>query len=123
MPRDYYEVLGVARDASEADVKKAYRKLARQHHPDRNPGDKEAETRFKEVQEAYDVLSDKKKRQQYDRFGFAGTGAGAAGAGGPFRWGGGSAGGQEFDLGSFDPNDLASIFRQFGGMEGMGGMA
>ena len=71
MPRDPYEVLGVARSASEDEIKRAYRKLARQHHPDRNPGDKQAETRFKEVQDAYDVLSDKEKRQQYDRFGFA----------------------------------------------------
>src|SRR5438067_1843497 len=103
MPRDYYEVLGVARDASEADVKKAYRKLARQHHPDRNPGDKQAEARFKEVQEAYEVLSDKDKRTQYDRFGFAGPRAEAgAGAGGPFRWG---EGGQTFDFGNIDPGD------------------
>src|SRR5947209_10862233 len=92
MPRDYYEVLGVARDASEGDIKKAYRKLARENHPDRNPGDKQAEGRFKEVQEAYEVLSDKTKRAQYDRFGFAGPGAeaGAGGfEGGPFHWGGG----------------------------------
>ena len=81
MPRDYYEVSGRrSSDASEADIKKAYRKLARQYHPDRNPGDKQAEARFKEVQEAYDVLSDKTKRAQYDRFGFAGPGgAGRAG--------------------------------------------
>src|SRR5260370_2458434 len=72
MPRDYYDVLGVKRNASEDEIKKAYRKLARQYHPDRNPGDKQAETRFKEVQAAYDVLSDKTKRSQYDRFGEAG---------------------------------------------------
>ncbi len=82
MPRDYYEVLGVARDASEADIKKAYRKLARDYHPDRNPGDKQAETRFKEVQQAYEVLGDKNKRAQYDRFGFAGPEAGAGAGGG-----------------------------------------
>ncbi len=119
MPRDYYEVLGVPKGASEADIKKAYRKLARQYHPDRNPGDKQAETRFKEVQEAYDVLSDKSKREQYDRFGFAGPGPGFSGGGaggGPFRWGG--EGGQGFE---FDPSDLASIFRQFGGMGGGAG--
>src|SRR5262245_50289214 len=74
MPRDYYEVLGVKRDASEDDIKKAYRSLARKYHPDRNPGDKEAERNFKEVQDAYDVLSDKKKRSQYDQFGFSGPG-------------------------------------------------
>ena len=67
MPRDPYEVLGVARSASEDDIKKAYRKLARQFHPDRNPGDKQAETKFKEVQEAYDLVSDKEKRAQYDQ--------------------------------------------------------
>src|SRR5947208_16934581 len=86
MPRDYYEVLGVARDASEADIKKAYRKLARQYHPDRNPGDKTAETKFKEIQEAYDVLKDKTKRAQYDQFGFAGAeGMPGGGPGGGFR--------------------------------------
>src|SRR4051812_11371289 len=109
MPRDYYEVLGVARDASEADIKKAYRKLARDYHPDRNPGDKQAETRFKEVQQAYEVLGDKNKRAQYDRFGFAGPEAGA-GAGGPFRWGGGQGG---FEFQGMDPSDLASIHREF----------
>ena len=74
MPRDYYEVLGVPKTASEDEIKKSYRKLARQFHPDRNPGDKQAESRFKEVQDAYDILSDKKKREQYDRFGFVGPG-------------------------------------------------
>ncbi|MCK6506222.1 molecular chaperone DnaJ [Myxococcota bacterium] len=70
--RDYYEVLGVARDSTEADIKKAYRKLAMQYHPDRNPGDAEAEAKFKEVSEAYAVLSDAEKRGMYDRFGHAG---------------------------------------------------
>ena len=70
--RDYYEVLGVQRDASEADIKKAYRKLAMQYHPDRNPGDKEAENKFKETSEAYEVLSDSGKRKQYDQFGHDG---------------------------------------------------
>ncbi len=81
MPRDYYEVMGIAREASEADVKKAYRKLAHQFHPDRNPGDKTAESRFKEVQEAYDILSDKEKRKKYDQFGFAGPQMGDGGPG------------------------------------------
>jgi molecular chaperone DnaJ len=74
--RDYYEVLGVGRDAGESELKKAYRQLAMQYHPDRNPGDKPAEERFKEVSEAYAVLSDPDKRAQYDRFGTAGPGGG-----------------------------------------------
>jgi DnaJ-class molecular chaperone len=115
VPRDYYEVLGIGKDASETDVKKAYRKLARQYHPDRNPGDKSAESRFKEVQEAYDVLSDKGKRAQYDQFGFAGPNGAGGGAGGPFRW---QAGG--FDPGAFQAEDLSDILRQFG-MGGTGG--
>jgi DnaJ-class molecular chaperone len=111
MPRDYYEVLGVARNANEKDIKSAYRKLARQYHPDRNPGDKEAEGKFKEVQQAYDVLSDTKKREQYDRFGpgFEEM-AGAPGGGqGPFtfRWGGGGPGGGQF--GDFDLGDLGGM--------------
>jgi curved DNA-binding protein len=125
MPRDPYEVLGVARDASEDDVKKAYRKLARQHHPDRNPGDKQAESRFKEVQEAYDLVGDKEKRAKFDRFGFAGTGDspfGGGAGGGPFRWGSGTGtqGGPNFRFEGIDPDDLASIFGQFGGGAGGG---
>jgi curved DNA-binding protein len=110
MPRDYYEVLGVPRNASEADIKKAYRKLARQYHPDRNPGDKQAEARFKEVQEAYDVLNDKTKRVQYDRFGFAGPEFGGQG---PFRAQGGGPAGFEFQ--GVNPEDLESILGAFGG--------
>lgn len=83
--RDYYEVLGVSKDASENDIKKAYRKAAMKYHPDRNPGNKEAEEKFKEVNEAYAVLSDKDKRAKYDQFGHAGVdpnfGAGAGGSG------------------------------------------
>jgi DnaJ-class molecular chaperone len=124
MPRDYYEVLGVQRGASEDEIKKAYRKLAKQYHPDRNPGDKQAEERFKETQQAYEVLSDKSKREQYDRFGFSGPdGAfgGGGGAGGPFRGFGGQPGGSSFSFEGIDPNDVESILRQFG-MGGMGGM-
>src|SRR5207245_5820927 len=83
MPRDFYEVLGVQRDASEAEIKRAYRKLASKYHPDRNPGDKSAEARFKEIQEAYEVLSDKTKRARYDQFGSAdGSGFEGFGRGG-----------------------------------------
>ena len=78
--RDFYEILGVDRGASEADIKKAYRKLAIKYHPDKNPDDAEAESRFKEAAEAYEVLSDQQKRAKYDRFGHAGMG-GAAGDG------------------------------------------
>ena len=80
--RDYYEVLGVSRSASDAEIKKAYRALAKKYHPDMNPGDKEAEKKFKEASEAYAVLSDAEKRRQYDQFGHAAFDGGAGGAGG-----------------------------------------
>jgi molecular chaperone DnaJ len=84
--RDYYEVLGVDRNASEADLKKAYRRLAMKHHPDRNPGDAAAEEQFKEAKEAFEILSDGKKRAAYDQFGHAGVdqsaGAGFSSSGG-----------------------------------------
>lgn len=103
--RDYYEVLGVSRDASPEEIKKAYRKLARQYHPDANPGDKTAEERFKEIAEAYEVLSDPEKRANYDRFGHAGVnGQGFGGFGEGF-------GGFGTDFGGF--GDLFDIF--FGG--------
>src|SRR5208283_675830 len=91
--RDYYSVLGVNRDASDEDIKKAYRKLAMKHHPDRNPSDKTSEEKFKEAKAAYEILSDPKKRAAYDQFGHAGVeataGFGAAGARG---FGGGAEG-------------------------------
>ena len=81
--KDYYEVLGVEKTASAEEIKKAYRKKAIQYHPDKNPGDKEAEEKFKEAAEAYEVLSDPQKRQRYDQFGMAGMqGAGGFSGGG-----------------------------------------
>src|SRR3954465_5379520 len=81
--RDYYEILGVDRNASEDDIKKAYRKLAIKYHPDKNPDNKQAEEKFKEAAEAYEVLSDSSKRQRYDQFGHGGVGGkGGYGGGG-----------------------------------------
>jgi len=104
--RDFYDVLGVKKDASEADIKKAFRKLARKYHPDINPGDKSAEQKFKELNEAYEVLSDAKKRQQYDQFGHGafeqGFGQGAGpGAGGFGFEGFGGPGAEQFGRGGF----------------------
>src|SRR6186713_2734746 len=108
MPQDLYELLGVSRSASEDEIQKAYRKLARQYHPDRNPGDKAAEAKFKEVQEAYDVLGNKDKRAQFDRFGFVGDG------GFPGHSPGGAGGFQGFGPGNIDPEDLGEILGRFG---------
>src|SRR5215470_8519914 len=99
---DYYETLGVQRKASADDIRKAYRKLARKFHPDLNPGDKSAEDRFKNVQEAYDILSDSKKRQMYDQYGFYsenGFPGPPPGSQGPQ--------GQQFDFSGFDFSDFA----------------
>jgi molecular chaperone DnaJ len=93
--RDYYDVLGVSRSANEAEIKKAYRKLAIQFHPDKNPDDSSAEEKFKEAAEAYEILSDNQKRQRYDQFGHAGMGGGG---------GQGYGGGMNMD----------DIFSQFG---------
>ena len=96
--RDYYEVLGVPKDADDDALKKAYRKLAKKYHPDANPGDKEAEAKFKEASEAYSVLSDPQKRQQYDQFGHAAFDQGGAGAGGFGGFGGFDFNGDMGDL-------------------------
>ena len=94
--RDYYEVLGVERGASAEELKKAYRRLAMKHHPDRNPGDKQAEANFKEAKEAYEVLTDPARRAVYDQHGHAGVDAAAAGAGRPGGFGAGDAFGDIF---------------------------
>jgi molecular chaperone DnaJ len=106
--RDYYEVLGVARDAGEDDLKKAYRKLAMQWHPDRNQGNAEAEAKFKELNEAYDVLKDAEKRAAYDRFGHAAFEQGGPGGGGGFGGGGPFGGGGFEDI-------FEEMFGRFGG--------
>lgn len=109
MEKDYYKILGVERNASLADIKKAYRKLARKYHPDLNPGDKAAEERFKEIQQAYSVLSDPKKRSQYDRFGFVGDVP--PGGGGYRTYSSGFEGFDFSDLGSASFRDFfESIF-------------
>ena len=111
--RDYYEVLGVSKEATADQIKKAYRKKAIEFHPDKNPGDKVAEEKFKEAAEAYDVLSDSDKRSRYDQFGHAGV-SGAAGNGGPF---GGGFGGENMSM-----DDIFSMFGDiFGGRGGGGG--
>ncbi|MBQ8243318.1 MAG: molecular chaperone DnaJ [Bacteroides sp.] len=111
--RDYYEVLGVEKSASEAEIKKAYRKLAIQYHPDKNPGDKEAEEKFKEAAEAYSVLSDKDKRARYDQFGHEGMGAAGAGGFGNFS---------DFDLNDIFSSVFGHGFSGFGGFgSGFGG--
>ncbi len=107
MAKSLYDVLGVSKTASADDVKKAYRKLARQHHPDRNPGDGAAEERFKEVQQAYDVLSDPEKRKQYDTFGSADGRRGGAGTDARFGEG-------------FDFTDLGDLGDLLGGVFGRG---
>ena len=104
--RDYYEVLGVGRNADEAEIKKAYRKMAVKYHPDKNPGDKEAEESFKEAAEAYDVLSNSDKKAKYDRFGHQANASSASGGGGGYYGGGMS---------------MDDIFSQFGDIFGQGG--
>src|SRR5579884_3583904 len=120
--RDYYEILGVPRTATDKDIRSAYRKLARKYHPDLNPGDKTAEARFKELQAAYDVLSDPEKRKKYDQFGpnwehieRAQSGFDTSGFGGQ------GPGGVHFDFGNGSGADFSEILENlFGGVGGFG---
>jgi curved DNA-binding protein len=121
MPRDPYEVLGVSKSANAEEINKAYRKLSKKYHPDRNPGDKDADAKYKEVQSAHDILGDATKKAQYDQFGFTGPQTGFPGGGGGFPGGfpgggfpGGGGGGA-----SFDPAAAQQLFDLFGG--GLGG--
>jgi len=109
MARDYYEILGISKNASTDEVKKAYRKMAMKYHPDKNPGDKTAEEKFKEAAEAYSVLTDPQKRQMYDQYGHAGVKGNGFGRSSGFSGGG---------FGGFDPFD---IFREVFGNSGFGG--
>ena len=103
---DYYQTLGVQKNASDGDIKKAYRRLAMKYHPDRNPDDKTAESKFKEVKEAYEILSDSQKRTAYDQFGHAGVDQQGMGGG----------------TGGFSFDDLGDVFSDFfGGSRGQGG--
>jgi curved DNA-binding protein len=128
MPRDPYDVLGVSKSATADEIQKAYRKLSKKYHPDRNPGDKQADASYKEVQEAYEVLGDPKKKANFDQFGFAGGAQGFPGAGGfpgGFPGAGGFPGG--FPGGAtganVDPEMAEELFKRFfgGGMSGEGG--
>ncbi|VTR99015.1 molecular chaperone : Heat shock protein DnaJ-like protein OS=Planctomyces maris DSM 8797 GN=PM8797T_24486 PE=4 SV=1: DnaJ: CTDII [Gemmata massiliana] len=118
MPRDPYEVLGVSKSATPDEINKAYRKLSKKYHPDRNPGDKQADASYKEVQAAHDILGDANKKSQYDQFGFAGPQSGFSGGGFP---GGGFPGGgfPGAGGGAMDPEAAQRLFDMFGG--GMGG--
>jgi curved DNA-binding protein len=138
MADDYYKILGVARDASSADIQKAYRKLARKYHPDMNPEDKTAKSKFQEVQRAFDVLNDSSKRELYDRYGSSfesmGAGAGPRGGGGRATWGAAPEGAEDIDFsqlfgerfGGDQTSPFGDIFAQFrraGGKQRRGGAA
>jgi len=115
---DYYQALGVAREADADEIRKAYRKLARKHHPDLNPGDKTAEDRFKKVQEAYDILSDPKKKQMYDQYGFYSENGMPAGGSGPAGQPGQNPYGPNMGFGGFDFSDVFSRTGSGGGGPG-----
>ncbi len=115
MARDYYEILGVGRSASDIEIKKAYRRLARKYHPDLNPNDKAAEAQFKEISAAYEVLSDPKKKTQYDQFGFAGDRPPGGGPG-PDQGPNASGGFEGFDFSDFGGGSFRDLFQNiFGG--------
>ncbi len=117
--RDYYEILGVARTATPEEIKKSYRKLAVQFHPDKNPGDKASEEKFKEASEAYEILSNPQKRQAYDQFGHAGAQGGGFDFGGGF---GGAGQGQGFgNINDIFGDIFSEVFGQMGGRSGSGG--
>lgn len=135
MAEDYYKVLGVSRGASQSEIQKAYRDLARKHHPDRNPDDKDAKKKFQRIQAAFDVLNDPQKREMYDRYGSSFESAGAGGPRGGAAWGpggpeGGFQGFEDIDLGQFFGDrfgaggsgspfaDFSEIFTQFRGNRG-----
>jgi curved DNA-binding protein len=128
--KDYYKILGVERNAGEDDIRKAYRKLALQYHPDRNPDDKQAEERFKEINEAYQVLSDSEKRAHYDRLGSEYSNWQRRGAQGDFNWdqyGGGFPGGVRVEYGDLDDlfggaGGFSDFFRTIFGQQAQGGM-
>src|ERR1700761_9785134 len=118
MPRDPYEVLGVSKSATAEEINKAYRKLSKKYHPDRNPGDKDADATYKEVQSAHDILGDATKKAQFDQFGFAGPQTGFPGGGGfPGGRGGGGFPGGGFPGGAggaqFDPEAAQQLFDLF----------
>jgi len=120
--QDYYETLGVSKKTPLKEIRQAYRKLARKYHPDLNPGDKSSEEKFKQVQEAYDVLSDTKKRQMYDQYGFySDAGPGPAAGGGPGQTPGGQVDFSGFDFGGAGGTSFRDLFSQFfrGGGAGM----
>src|SRR5512140_1810909 len=125
--KDYYAVLGVPRTASQAEIKKAYRKLARQHHPDAKPGDKASERRFKEVNEANEVLGDPEKRRQYDELGanweqISRARAAGAGAGSPFAGYGGPGGNVRYEFHTTgDAGEFSDFFRVFFGQDAQPG--
>ena len=128
--KDYYKILGVERNASDDDIRKAYRKLAMQYHPDRNPDDKQAEERFKEINEAYQVLSDSEKRTHYDRLGSDYSNWQRRGAQGDFNWdqySGGFPGGVRVEYGDLDDlfggaGGFSDFFRTVFGQQAQGGM-